>query len=292
MEQQTTQGTQDKTKVIDETPDQNPGLRSLRETYAKAVAEDWNNRCVVCQERFHQTGESKGKKISIWKCGYCNREYDTHPSSKCALDHAEDCPPHCRAHHHYHMLGKLFDEVDGCGLCTKSAWKASKDLSIFENDPYNYEPIGREESDHEENDSEDDSENHEISPITEDLVSSITGGVNALKKSTKRSQAEMVEMKEMTMVIMNKVSRMEDSVANIRVNTTRTWETVGKIDQKIEQNKDNVHKLLLIKNGPSEGTKELPTTARNGEARDVEGEGRKQSNGTTPGKQMKEENKK
>ena len=107
----------------------------------------------------------------------------------------------------------------------------------------------------------------------------------------------MVEMKEMTMVIMNKVSRMEDSVANIRVNTTRTWETVGKIDQKIEQNKDNVHKLLLIKNGPIEGSKEIPTTARNGEARDgeardVEGEGRKQSNGTTPGKQMKDENKK
>ena len=102
----------------------------------------------------------------------------------------------------------------------------------------------------------------------------------------------MVEVKEMTMVIMNKVSRMEDSVENIRVSTSRTRETVGKIDQKIEQNKDNVHKLLLIKNGPAEGIKELPTTAQNGEARDVEGEGRKQSNGTTPGKQMKDENKK
>ena len=104
----------------------------------------------------------------------------------------------------------------------------------------------------------------------------------------------MVEMKEMTMVIMSKVSKLDDSVKNIQMNTTRTWETVGKIDQKIEQNKDNVHKLLLFKNGPTEGTKEFPTTAQNGEARDAEkeGEGRKQSNGTTPGKQMKEENKK
>ena len=297
VEQQATQGTQDKTKVIDETSDQDLERRSLRELYAKAVAKDWNNRCVVCQEEFHQTGTTKGKKTTIWHCDDCHRDYDTHPSSRCTLDHAKDCPPHCRAHHHYHMLGKLFEEADRCDLCSKNAWKASKDLSIFENDPYNYEPIGGEDSERDENDSDDDSENHEISPITEDLVSSITVGVNALKKRSKRSQAEIVDMKEMTMVIMSKVSRMEDSVANIRVNTTRTWETVGKIDQKIEQNKDKnlIEKLLLIKgnaNGPVEGTKESTTTAQNGEAHDAEEEGKKQRDDTTLGKQMKEENKK
>ena len=96
------------------------------------------------------------------------------------------------------------------------------------------------------------------------------------------------------MVIMSKVSKLDDSVKNIEKNTTKTWETVGKIDQKIEQNKENVHKLLLFKNGPSEGIKEFPTAVQNGETKDAEkeGEGRRQSNGTTPGKQMKEENKK
>ena len=293
-EQQTMQGTQDQTKVINETPEQNPGLRTLRETYAKAVAEDWDSRCVVCQEKFHQTNDPKGKKISYIKCDNCNREYDSHPTSRCVLDHAEDCPPHCRAHHHYHMLGKLFDEKDGCKLCTKQAWEASKVLSIFENDPYNYEPIGDDESERDGNDSEDDSENHEISPITEDLVSSIAGRMGDLKKSTKRSQAELIEMKDMTMVIMSKVSKLDDSVKNIQMNTTRTWETVGKIDQKIEQNKENVHKLLLFKNGPTEGIKEIPTAVHNGETKDAEkeGEGGRQNNGATPGKQMKEENKK
>ena len=89
------------------------------------------------------------------------------------------------------------------------------------------------------------------------------------------------------MNIMSKVSKLDESVKNIQTNTTRTWETVGKIDQKIDQNKENVHKLLLIKNGPTEGTKNLPTTVQNGETRGAvkEGEGRRQSNGTTPGKQ-------
>ena len=188
------------------------------------------------------------------------------------------------------MLGKLFDEKDECKLCTKQAWEASKDLSIFENDPYNYEPIGEEKSERDENDSEDDTENHEISPITEDLVSSLAGGMGDLKKSTKRSQAEMIEMKEMTMVIMSKVSKLDESVKNIQKSTNKTWETVDKIDQKIDQNKENVHKLLLFKNGPTVGSKEFPTAIENGETRDVEREGeeRKQNNGTTPGKQMKE----
>ena len=167
-------------------------------------------------------------------------------------------------------------------------------MSIFENDPYNYEPIGEDESERDEDDSDDDTEHHEISPITEDLVTSITVSVDALKKNTKRSQAEMVEMKEMTMNIMSKVSKLDESVKNIQTNTTRTWETVGKIDQKIDQNKENVQKLLIIKNEPTEGAKNLPTTIQNGETRGVakEGEGRRQSNGTTPGKQINEENKK
>ena len=160
-------------------------------------------------------------------------------------------------------------------------------MSIFENDPYNYEPIGDEESERDEDDSDDDTEHHEISPITEDMVSSITVGVDALKKSTKRSQAEMEEMKEMTMNIMSKISKLDESVKNIQTNTTRTWETVGKIDQKIDQNKDNVHKLLMIKNGPAEGVKNIPTTTQNGETRGAvkEEERRRPSNGTTPGKQ-------
>ena len=138
-------------------------------------------------------------------------------------------------------------------------------MSIFENDPYNYEPIGEDESERDEDDSDEDTEHHEISPITEDLVTSITVSVDALKKNTKRSQAEMVEMKEMTMNIMSKVSKLDESVKNIQTNTTKTWETVGKIDQKIDQNKENVQKLLTIKNEPIEGAKDLPTTIQNGE---------------------------
>ena len=287
VEQRPNQNTQDGTKVINETPEINLGQQSLRDIYAKSVAEDWNNRCVVCQEKFHQTNDPNGKKTSSIKCSYCNREYNSHPSARCMLDHDADCPPHCRAHHHYHMLGKLFKEKDGCIPCSKQAWAASKDMSIFENDPYNYEPIGDEESERDEDDSDDDTEHHEISPITEDMVSSITVGVDALKKSTKRSQAEMEEMKEMTMKIMSKISKLDESVKNIQTNTTRTWETVGKIDQKIDQNKDNVHKLLMIKNGPAEGVKNIPTTTQNGETRGAvkEEERRRPSNGTTPGKQ-------
>ena len=268
VEQRPNQNTQDGTKVINETLEINLGQQSqqsLREIYAKSVAESWNNSCVICQEKFHQTSDPIKKKKLYIKCSHCNREYDSHPSARCILEHEADCPPHCRAHHHYHMLGKLFEEKDGCIPCSKQAWVVSKIMSIFENDPYNYEPIGEDESERDEDDSDEDTEHHEISPITEDLVTSITVSVDALKKNTKRSQAEMVEMKEMTMNIMSKVSKLDESVKNIQTNTTRTWETVGKIDQKIDQNKENVQKLLTIKNEPIEGAKNLPTTIQNGE---------------------------
>ena len=103
------QGTQNGTKMIGETPERN----DLRELYAKSLAEDWNNRCAYCTEVFHQPGSTKKGKIrSTWSCEECKREYDTHPEARCTLDHVKGWPPHCRAHHHYHMFGKLFEEVD------------------------------------------------------------------------------------------------------------------------------------------------------------------------------------
>ena len=50
----------------------------------------------------------------------------------------------------------------------------------------------------------------------------------------------------------------------------------------------------MIKNGPTEGAKNLPTIIQNGETQGdaKEGEGRRQNDGTTPGKQINEENKK
>ena len=87
----------------------------------------------------------------------------------------------------------------------------------------------------------------------------------------------MVEVKDMTMIILNKVSRMEDSVESIRTNTSKTREMVGKMEFPFSQFP------TVIQNSQPE----FPTITQNGV-----GEGNKQSNGTSPGKLMKEENKK
>ena len=168
------------------------------------------------------------------------------------LDHVEGWPPHCRAHHHYHMFGKLFEEVDKCKLCSLFAWKTSKNCSIFENDPYDYEEQKEAKSD-----TDDDSDTHEISPVEEDLVTSVTNGVKTINKRTKRSQEAMGDIKDMTMEILNKISKVEEAVENIQEGTFRTREMVGRVDQRIEENHNIVSKFLAINTELVEGIKEF-----------------------------------
>ena len=151
------------------------------------------------------------------------------------------------------MLGKLFEEVDKCKMCTHFAWKTSKNCSIFEHDPYNYEVPEEAKSD--DTDSDDDSETHETSPIEEDLVTSVSNGVKTLKKRTKRSQEEMVDIKDMTTEILNKISKVEEAVENIQEGTSITHGMIGRVNQKIEENYNAVANPEVVeKNGEvSEG---------------------------------------
>ena len=155
-------------------------------------------------------------------------------------------------------------------MCTHFAWKTSKNCSIFEHDPYNYEAPEEAKSDSDDTDSDDDSETHETSPIEEDLVTSVSNGVKTLKKRTKRSQEEMVDIKDMTMEILNKISKVEEAVENIQEGTSKSQEMIGKLDLKIEENHQTVAKFHLLKYHNSEMIKE---------------------NGITPGGQDEEEKK-
>ena len=134
------------------------------------------------------------------------------------------------------MFGKLFEEVDKCKLCSIFAWRTSKNCSIFENDPYDYEEQKEAKSDTD----DDDSDTHEISPMEEDLVTSVTNGVKTINKRTKRSQEAMGDIKEMAMEILNKITKVEEAVENIQEGTSETREMVGRVFklELVEGNKE------------------------------------------------------
>ena len=75
----------------------------------------------------------------------------------------------------------------------------------------------------------------------------------------------MVDIKDMAMEILNKISRVEESVESIQEGTSRTREMVGRVDQRIEQNHNIVSKFLAINNELVEGIKEFSVSVQNDE---------------------------
>ena len=63
----------------------------------------------------------------------------------------------------------------------------------------------------------------------------------------------MSDIKEMTMEILNKISKVEESVEYIQEGTSKTREMVGQVDERIEQNHNIVSKFLELNTELVEG---------------------------------------
>ena len=220
-----------------------PVSDNLRSIMAASLAADWSRRCAYCHKLFDYKDEDSNGQLYVKDCYTCNRRNNMNPGAECLLTHDLEWPRHCRTHHGYNVSGMLFKELDECDTCIKVAWETAKEGNIF-NIPWQQAEADLQEEvevvydrndydEHNNVNSEDDSETHSCTPAESELVTMVTKKVIKIDKSTKRSESAV-------MAILEKVTRLEKNIDKIHGVSEKMHIIAEKVVDRVEDSSNVV----------------------------------------------------